>query len=452
MSQHNLKEVPMPKGLGALKTLIAFRNNPLQTLYELKRKYGEIAGIYVGNRPLYFLFHPDHIKHVFIDHHYYYNKQNLLWKKLSPFLGEGLLTSEGDFWKKQRKLLQPIFHRDHISQLAKPMVETADLLTTQWQNHPSEQAIDIWQEMMRLTLQILGKTLLHVDFSEQAANIRQCIDIIVSHVYWQSKRVILLPSYLPTPRNRRFLGALKAFDGLIYQMIAARRTLAQQPFDILGLLFGIEDESTHDKMSDKQMRDELMTFIFAGHETTANALAWTFYLIAQHPETQQKIHDELTKVLARQSPSLQNLAQLTYLDAVLKESMRLYPPVWFLGRQTVQEDSIDGYRIPAGMTIMPSFYFTHRHEDFWERPDSFEPERFIQKQGSEKHPYAYVPFGLGPRQCIGNRFATMEMQLVLATLLQKFKIHLAPGYKVSIDAALTLRPKNGIKLLLEKKI
>ncbi len=351
MMKPHLKEVPGPSGIELIKMVWEFRRNPITALQKSSQKYGDIVAFRFGVETIYLLFHPDHIKHIFIDHYYYYSKQNALWVRLSPFLGQGLLTSEGDFWKKQRKLIQPTFHREHIAKLAESMQEPAQMMARQWQKK-SDQSINVWIEMMRLTLQILGKTLLHVDFSEQASMIRQYIDEIVSHVNWQSKRIFLLPTKVPTLRNRRFLKALQSFDKIIYQMITSRRKLSQQPFDLLGLLLGIEDEKTREEMSNKQIRDELITFIFAGHETTANALAWAWYLIARHPDVQEKIHQELNVVLAGKTPGLAKLAQLTYLDAVLKESMRLYPPVWFLGRKVVQENQINvvisDVRMPEG--------------------------------------------------------------------------------------------------------
>lgn len=450
MNTHQKNKIPGPKGLSLLRSNLKFKKDPLGVITEMTHEFGDIICFRFGPETLYIISHPDHMKHLFVDHHKNYGKQTRLWKKLNPFLGQGLLSREGEFWQKERKIIQPTFHRERISTFAESMTQSTEELLQKWESYiDTKETIDLLPEMMRLTLEILGKTLINVNLSNEADLIRNSITIIISHINQQARSLLSLPNWIPTSANRRFFKALKTFDELIYNMIKQRRLSKSDHGDMLSMLMNVQDAETGEKMSDQQLRDELITFIFAGHDTTANAMSWICYLLAKHSDIKEKLSQDLKEVLKGDTPRLEDLPKLSLTDRVIKESMRLYPPAWFTGRTALQEDKIGDYLIPMNATLMPCFYLTHHREDFWKDAEKFDPDRFLPEIFSHQHRYAYIPFGTGPRQCIGNTFAMMEMQLVISMIAQRYQFNLQTDFPVEMEPSITLRPRHGVKVTLE---
>jgi cytochrome P450 len=323
------------------------------------------------------------------------------------------------------------------------MTNAAEELIRRWQRHDSKQPLDVANEMMKLTLIIVGKTLFSTNIGE-TDEIGQAVTVIQQFVTDEMTRIISLPPFIPTPSNLCLRRALRAVDGLVYAKITERRADKKDHRDLLSMLLAAKDSETGAQMSDQQLRDEIVTMISAGHETTANALSWTWHLLSQHRAIAQKLLAELDSVLRGRTPTIADLPRLEYTTLVLKESMRLIPPVWAIGRHAIEDDFIGGYRIPANSLVMLSPYMTHRHRDFWDNPEEFRPERFQSESALRLPRFAYFPFGGGPHLCIGNSFAMMEAQLLLATIAQKFELHHQSGQTVELEPLITIRPKGGL--------
>jgi len=445
------KTVPGPHSLNPLKSTLAFRRSPLQFLAELQKQYGDIAQFPLFIWPTVFICHPDHIKYVLQDNHRNYDKNVLMFRIARPLVGNGLVTVvRGNDWLRQRRLAQPAFHRQRIAALGTVMTDTTNVMLQQWDTYARErQVFDVAKEMTNLTLQIVSKSLFNVDVSTEANTLRQAF-LQTNSFLIEYFSIPFPPLFIRTPRNRRFWSAVQTTEAIVYEIIRNRRQQQEDIGDLLSMLLDAVDENGQG-MDDKQLRDEVLTLLVAGHETSANALAWTWYLLTQHPEVEERLHAELDQILAGRIPTVEDLPQLDYTRMVLEEAMRFYPPVWMLMRRTVQDDEIDGYHIPANSYILWSIYFCHRHPDFWEKPEQFYPEHFSVECSATRPRHAYIPFGIGPRACIGNTFATTEMQLVLATIAQRYRVSLVPGHPVEPEPMFTLRPKHGILVSIERR-
>lgn len=404
----------------------------------------DIIGIKRLNKLIVFVRHPRFVQHILVTNARNYDKQTRGYSMMRKVLGQGLVTSEGDFWKRQRRIAQPAFHQDQIGSWAQSMTTATKEMLDGWKQQGTSR-VDIMQEMMRLTLRIVGETLLSVDVTKEAAEVGEAVTVCLEHIAFRTRSPLSLPEYIPTPRNVRFRKATETLDRVVFEIIEKRRKGQPRP-DLLSMFMDARDEETGEKMSDKQLRDEVMTMFIAGHETTAMNLTWTFYLLSKHPEALAKLNEELSQVLGGRLPGVADLPKLTYTSAVLKESMRLYPPVPILARNAIEEDVIDGYHIPKNAYILLSPYATHRHPALFERPESFEPERFLTEQGAPKN--AFFPFSLGQRKCIGDRFATMEAQLIVATMLQQARLSLDPTQSIVLDPSVSLRSAHGMKMRL----
>jgi len=429
---------------GALSTL---RRNPLQ-FYMDAAKFGDIVRVQMGPWFHHFLTHPDHIKHVLQDNNQNYGR-SIFMKMLKPALGDGLLTSEGDFWRRQRRLAQPVFHRQRIAAFATIMTEAAESMLQRW--HPvavSGQPLEIMAEMSNLTLGITGKALFSSDISPDEMMSAQ--KGFLEHFNHRFKHFFTVPERIPTPRNHRFWKVVRTMDKVAYGIIAERRHSGQDKGDLLSMLLCARDEETGEGMNDKQLRDEVTTFLGAGSETTAVTLAWTWYLLSTHPEVDRKLRAELAEVLSGCTPTAEDLPNLKYTKMVIEEALRLYPPAWGMSRHALGDDKVGGYHIPANSVVVLSPYVTHRLPAFWENPEGFDPERFTPERSAGRPRYAYFPFGGGPRQCIGNEFALMEAQLVVATVAQKYHLYLVPGHPVVPYPIFTLRPRHGVLMSLHK--
>lgn len=447
---HDIKRAPGPKGHWLLGSLKDLQHHPLRFLDSVAHDYGDIVRLRLGPEPGFILRNPDHIQYVLIDNHRNYHKKSRAWNVLRDFLGDGLLTSEGGFWLRQRRLMQPAFHRERLSALITIMAQETQGVVQQWNSRiPHEKAtIDIASEMMRLTLRVASRALLGTEVDGQEEIVERAMRIILETGIHRIPRPYL--DYVPTVGKFKFNRAMKAMDSIIAEVIAERHARKQDPAppDLLSMLMEAKDEDTGEMMNDRQLRDEVMTMFVAGHETTANALAWTFYVLDRHPEVESRLREEVSSVLGSRLPQFTDIPKLTYTLNVVKESMRLYPPVWMVSRLSVAPDEIGGFFIPKGSTMMISPYITHRHPGFWKDPLLFNPDRFSTEDVSNLPRFAYFPFGGGPRQCIGNSFALMEAQIVLSTIIQNFRLRLPKEKTVEPEPLITLRPKGGLHMFV----
>lgn len=415
-----------------------YSRDPLSYMPNLVKEYGDIVTMRYYNFRVYFVSHPDYIEQVLVNDNRKYIKGRILRKNKQLF-GNGLLTSEGDFWLRQRRLVQPAFHRARIATYADTMVRYASRLAAEWSNGDER---DIHAEMMRLTLAIVAKTLFDADVDHEAKRVGHALEAIM-HFNSDFRKLILTPTWLPTPRKIRATFATAKLNRIIYRFIEERRQSANENGDLLSMLLAARDDDGS-RMTDRQLRDEAITIFLAGHETTANALSWTWMLLAQNPTVEAKLHAELDSVLRGHAPSLDDVPNLRYTGHVITESMRLFPPAWGMARIAIEDTEIAGYPIPKGCGVSLAQWVVHRDPRWFDAPMEFRPERWEGDLLKRLPRFAYFPFGGGPRQCIGNNFAVMEAVLLLATIAQKFRIQLVPGKAIVPAASITLRPKTGI--------
>ncbi|HEV7499276.1 MAG TPA: cytochrome P450, partial [Vicinamibacteria bacterium] len=377
--------------------------------------------------------------------HDFSKSRALQWAKL--FLGEGLLTSEGEFHTRQRRLAQPAFHRQRIGGYGADMVRRAASAREGWR---AGEVLDVDAEMMRLTLAVVSSTLFGIDVATKAEDVREDLAALISLFPRFSLPFFGLIQRLPLPSNARFDRAVGRLDALVNGLIAERRRDRIDRGDLLSMLLLAQDEEGDGGgMSDRQLRDEVMTLLLAGHETTSNALTWTWYLLSQHAEVEGRWRDELRTVLDGRLPSFEDLPALPYTEKVLAESMRLFPPAWGIGRRALRDVELGGFVVPAGTVVALAPNVVHRDVRFWAQPDVFDPERFTPEAKAARPRFAYFPFGGGARSCIGEPFAWMEGVLLLATLGQRWKLRLFPGHRVEPQALITLRPRYGMRMIAE---
>jgi cytochrome P450 len=443
------RQAPGPRGHWLFGNVPALRRDPLQTLVDAWRGYGDVVHLRMGG-PLhaYLLAHPDHVRHVLQDDNPNYPKHPFNNGALMDTIGLGLLTSAGQFWLRQRRLIQPAFHRQRIAELGAVMTDSTERLFERWERVAAERRqIDVASEMMHLTLDIIARSMFSTDVSDVVDQVEAAVKVALVHAMRRTQTYVRLPLWFPTTDHRRFLPARAALDRIVYRFIEERRRDGADHADLLAMLLTARDEETGETMTDEQIRDEVMTIFLAGHETTAVLLTWTFYQLSTHPEIAERHRAELASVLAGRTPSVADLANLSYNRMIVEETMRLYPPAWALSRMPLADDVIGGFRIPKGVNIFLSPYITHRHPEFWENPEGFDPERFSPERSAGRPRYAYLPFGGGPRQCIGNNFALMEAQLILATIAQRYRLDLAPAYRPVMQPMITLRVRDGMPMV-----
>ena len=441
---------PGPKQRLLTGNLSEFRQDRLGYMTALAREFGDCVSIRLGPRRLMIVNHPDLVEEVLVTKNRLFIKHFALRSAggRGGSLGNGLLTSEGDFWRKQRRLVQPAFHRERISAHANVMVEYTERMLTQWADG---QTRDVQEDMMRLTLEIVAKTLFDADVSGDTAEASAAMETVMHTFTRRVNTLIKLPVWIPTPLNVRSRRAADRLDRIIYEIIASRRASGADPGDLLSMLLNARDEDDGDGMTDKQLRDEAMTLFMAGHETTANTLAWAWYLLALNPEVEAKLHAEIDSVLADRPPSFEDLPRLPYAEAVITETLRLFPTVWLVGREATEDCEIGGYHVPKGHTVFMSQWVIHRDARHFDDPLAFRPERWTDGLAKRIHRYAWFPFGGGPRICIGNSFATMESILLLTTIARRYRIALAADADVKPLPTMTLRPANGVRVILSKR-
>lgn len=441
--------IPSARAYPLVGNLPELARDPITFFLDTRRTHGDTFRYQLGPRTVYFVAHPDDVKHVLQDNYINYRKHSA-YDKIRPLVGDGLLTSEGESWLKNRRLAQPVFHRQRIGTFAEMMTEETLNMMERWRRFKPKEPFDLLPEMMRLTLTVVGRSLFSKDIGGESDKIGAALTFALHHANARTLQLLDL-SHLPTPSNVRFNRAVRTLDDLVYSLIAERRTSNKDEGDLLSMLLHAKDADTGESMSDRQLRDEVMTLFLAGHETTANALSWLFYLLSKHALVTQKLFNELDSVLGRRTATLEDAPALTYTRQVIDEGLRLYPPAWLIGRQALRDDRVGGAFIPAGSDVAVSPLVTQRHPEFWSNPEGFDPARFNPEYSKQRHRFAYFPFGGGPRVCIGNNFALLELTLTLATVLQRFELHLASGYPVEPHAGITLRPKNGVFMTLKRR-
>ncbi len=447
------KTPPGPRGGMLLGSVRDFRRDSLGFLEDVARRYGDVARYRMAHMTWYQVNHPDGVRRILQQHNHNYGKGTLTKGVLGPIAGEGLFTSEGENWLRQRRLMQPVFHRRRVAAFGELMTGATLAMLDRWE--PSVEAgtsIDLSTEMARLTLDIATETLFSSHVGEEPDVIAKAVTTLIEDVSFRFEVPYYPPTRVPTPYNRRVRGALRTLDRAVYRIIEERRRGGGGD-DLLALLMDARDEETGEAMSDEQLRDEVITLFIAGHETTANALAWTFYLLARNPEAGRRLQAELAGALgtngSSRPPAVADLPQLPYTKMVVDETMRLYPPAWITNRQALADDEVLGYHIPAGAFVMISPYVIHRHPAYWQRPEKFDPERFSPEHPEDRPRYAYFPFGGGPRQCIGKDMALVEARLILATVAGRYRLRLVHDRAVEPEALATLRPRGGLPMIPE---
>ena len=440
-----LQRPPGPKPRFLIGNIPLASRDPLAVFSRWAKEFGDIFYYRAGWIQVYFLNHPDLVESVLVRNYQSFIKdrviQNSRW-----FFGDGLLTSEGEYWKRQRRLSQPAFHRERIASYASVMTNYAERMLSRWQDGA---IVDIHQEMMTLTLRIVVRALFSVEV-EETEEISGALNVMMRNSV--GARMILPPFFrqLPLPGMFEFRRAVDKLNNSVYKIIRLRRRNGGEPSDLLSMLMAARDEDGS-QMNEKQLRDEVMTFLLAGHETTALSLSWGWYLLSHSLEAQQELQRELDRVLAGRVPDMSDLSSLTFTESVIKESMRLYPPAWGLARQVVKDLELGGYRIPAGANVVMSPWVMHRDPRFFTDPEKFDPGRWRTGECQNLPKFAYFPFGGGPRQCIGASFAMMEALLLLATIARRFELHSVAEHPVVPVPSFTLRPRAGIRVALKER-
>uniref|UniRef100_A0A7V4XUD2 Cytochrome P450 n=1 Tax=Acidobacterium capsulatum TaxID=33075 RepID=A0A7V4XUD2_9BACT len=421
--------------------------DPIKLFEYLQETYGSMSHYRIANSDVFVVHEPEFIREILVNQADKFIKERTQ-KRMKILLGNGLITSDGEFHKRQRRIAAPAFHRQRIQAYGSVMTDRALAMREAWQ--PGKE-IGALAEMMRVTLQIVARTLLNTDVTAEVQQINDEVNAIMDLYNF----LVALPraeAYLhwPIPGLMRFRRARKRLDAVVYRIIAEHRQEKTDGGDLLSMLLrSRDDEADHSGMTDEQVRDEILTIFLAGYETVATALTWTWYLLAQNPEAEARMHEEIDTVLQGRTPTLEDLPQLKYVEMVFAESMRLYPPAWAMGRQATADVELGPYRLPAGSYVFFSQYIIQRNPEYWPDPLEFRPERFSVDQKAARSRFIYFPFGAGSRQCIGESFAWMEGVLVLATIAQKWRLRLIPGQQIELQPKITLRPKPEIRMLPE---
>ncbi len=436
-----------PRGHLLLGSLPDFRRDQLAFFTSCASEYGDVVPVRLGPRRAILIYHPDAIEEVLVTRSRDFVKSPGV-RLLRPLLGDGLLLSEGDVWRRQRRLVQPAFHRQRVAAYGEVMTAYAERRMVDWKDG---QVLDLHAEMMALTQAIVAKTLFDADVSDEAHAVGHASRVLMEAFAARLRTLLRLPHWVPTPANLRSRRAIRRLDQVVYRIIATRRQSGEDRGDLLSILLHAQDADDGTRMTDQQVRDEVMTLFMAGHETTAVALSWTWYLLAQHPEVDARLAEELRVVLGGRAPGVPDLPKLTYTERVVTESMRLYPPAYGMGRQAARPSEVAGYPVAAGVIVIVPTWVVHRDSRWFEEPEAFRPERWADGLARRLPRCAYLPFGGGPRQCIGSAFAMMEAVLLLATIAQRFRLALVPGQRVTPTPYVTLRPEPGIRMLLIRR-
>jgi cytochrome P450 len=426
----------------AIRQLLEFRNHRLQWQMRLQKEHGDICRVRLGPFPAVLISSAEYTQSVLVENAQHYVKSRGL-RLTRPLLGDGLLTSEQEFHRRQRRLISPGFQHRRVSTYGEVMARYAEAAVPTWKDG---ETIDVAAAMMKLTLAIAGKTMFNADLEGEAVELGGALTVANRYAIEQISAFLPLPIGWPTPRNLRARKAIARLNQTVYRVIADRRASGTDPGDILSMLLGAEEEGSGSKMNDAEVRDEVMTLFLAGHETTANALAWTFYLLARNREVYARLQDEVDGALAGRTPTIQDLPRMPYTMQVFKESMRLYPPGYIIGRESIGEVELGPFRLPPKTTLFINIYGMHRNPKYFPEPERFDPDRFRPEREKQLVRSSYIPFSLGPRICIGNQFALIEGHIVLAALAQRVTFEKVDDTPVEAEPLITLRPRGGVPL------
>ncbi len=438
---------PGPRRLPYIGNLLSLRQDPLGFLQQMQRTYGNMATIYIGKNPAVILFRPEHVRYVLVEHPRNFSNRGLLQgDNDGGFASEGLLTIDGEKHRQQRRAVQPAFHKKRVEGYTSIIEQYTQELLKTW--YPGER-IDLSRAMQELTLRIVSKCLFSIDLSSQLGPLSDAFDGVIGSSTSIAEDLLNIRIDNPITGYGRRMAAQRQLDMLIYTLIAQRRDDDRDYNDVLSMLMSTQSgEEPDTKLTEKQIHDHILTFLAAGHETTAIALVWTFYLLSQYPQVCIKLQDEIRSVLASREPTLDDLARIPYLDWVLDESMRLYPPAWLQMRFVAKESEIDGVKLPVGTLVILSQWVIHRLPEIWQDAEVFKPERWDPTKEQQIPPGAYFPFGGGPRICIGMPLAQLEAKIILASILQRYTPQPVPGYTPGFRPAITLRPKRHLEVIL----
>jgi cytochrome P450 len=411
------------------------------------RNHGGIAQFKLLGKPYLLVTDPDYVKYILQDNYHNYIRGRSV-ETGRVLLGNGLPLIDGEFWLRERRLLQPAFHRERLDRLTTSARQVIDTFLQTWTERArSNQMLDMDDEMMNLTLTVIIKSMFSADIDDKILSLSRAFNVASKFMLWRSQQMWAPPLSVPVPRNVEYNRALKVLNETIYPLIADARVNPKD--DLLGMLLAMRDAETGEGMTDQQARDEVVTIFFAGHETTAATMTWAFYSLWQNPGVEGRLREELKSVLDGRMPTFADLPKLTYMQMVINEILRLYPAAYLFAREAVTDDVIDGYPIPAGNLIFITPFITHRDPKYWPDPEKFDPERFTPENTASRPKHVYYPFGEGPHVCIGNNFAVMEMQLILATVLQRYTLTLDPMQKIAFKPEATLRPRYGMRFKVE---
>jgi enediyne biosynthesis protein E7 len=432
-----------PPGHPLIGNLLYVQRDRLGLMMSAVREYGDAVRIRMGPKTLYLFNHPEHAKHVLSENHANYRK-GLGLVHARRALGDGLLTSEGELWRSQRRAVQPAFQRERVAQAAEVIAEEADRMLGRWRARPGS-TVNLVNEMTQLTLGVLGRFLLRADLGS-TGHIGAAFEAVQDQAMFEMVTLNAVPPWLPLPRQLRFRRARRELDALVQRLVAEHTAGAGQGDDLLSRLLVATGQEPDPRVRRRRLRDELVTLLLAGHETTASTLGWTWYLVARHPEVYERLHAEASETLGDRLPGAEDVARLTYTTRVVEEAIRLYPPVWMLTRQAVADDNVNGYHVPAGADVLICPYVLHRHSGFWEEPESFDPERFRPALTASRPRYAYIPFGAGPRFCVGSNLGLMEAVLVVAMIAREFRLRRPSGTPIRPEPMLSLRLRGGLPI------
>lgn len=436
---------PGPKCLPGLGNTFAYQRDRLGFITNLQRHYGDVVRFHLLHIPINILSHPRHVRYVLLE-----NPSNFTIREtvteLQEIIGNGLLTIDGEVHREQRRLVQPAFHKKRVESYSDIMVYYTQEMIAHWK--PGQQ-ISMMQAMQELTMRIIAKCLFNIDLAHQLTDLSTCFSTIIENPPRFHEYALHLRLDLPFTTYGQRQRCKARIASFVTDLIAERRIKGSDEGDVLSTLLQVGEQGGS-RLDDQQIHDHIMTFLAAGHETTANLMTWTFYLLSQHPLALEKLQAELRTILAGRAPTLEDCPKLLYTEWVLNEAMRLYPPVWTMGRRAIESFELDGYHFPAGDFFMLSQWIIHRRPDLWEDADQFRPERWHPELARQIVPCSYFPFGMGPRMCIGMPFAQLEAKLLLATIIQRYTPRLLPGYRSMPHAWITLRPRNGLPVILEE--
>lgn len=443
---------PGPSWWWVLTHLRDLLGRPLPHWRRFQRDYGDVVRIWLGPETLTLLAHPDHVQRVLQTRQRQYVRAGYGYDVLRLVQGQGLLTSDGELWRTQRRRMQPVFHKSHLDRLLPTVTRLTRRMLERWESRcDAREPIDIYSEMIRLAVEIMGEGLASLDMRGRLEELEPAREVCNHEVTRRMTDPLAPPLWLPTASNRAFRGALETFDRMAQEMIDERRRepVDQRPHDFLTLMLAARDEDSGEGMDDGLLRDEIVTLAGAGNETSGLSLTWLFYQLARNPAARDRLYQEAA-ALPTDEPGLGELPHLEYTLQAFEEALRMYPPIYAIPRQATEDDEVDGYRIPAGSTVLVSQYVTQRHPDFWDEPDAFRPERFAPEAVEARHRFAHFPFGGGAHVCIGQQMARMDAQVIVGMIARRFRLEPVEDEPVGIRAGITIRPDRRVLMRLER--